>query len=142
IILTLAAQGEAALLPQEAKPSSAGTEASELVEIPQPALSTVDPPVQEQIKSAQATLASMISQQPVASTSQKADAFGTLGEIYQAYEFDDAAVACYRNATKLEPQAFRWPYYSGYLRQRTGDNDSAVHEFERALAVSPGEKSA
>ena len=142
VVLALAPMAEEGVLLQEAKPNVVGTEAIELVEIPQPALSTVDPPVQQQIKDAQAALALVVSQSPEASNSKKADAFGALGEIYQAYEFNDAAIACYSNAAKLEPQAFRWPYYSAYLHQRTGDNDAAVHEFERALAVSPADKTA
>ena len=33
---------------------------------------------------------------------------GAWGEIYQAYGFDDAALACYANAAKLEPRSFGW----------------------------------
>ncbi|HKU26026.1 MAG TPA: tetratricopeptide repeat protein, partial [Candidatus Sulfotelmatobacter sp.] len=141
IVITLSSGAEA-VFPQDAKPAASESSPIDLSEIPHPSLSTVDPPVQEQIKDAQAGLASVMSQQPGASNSKKADAFGTLGETYQAYEFVDAAVACYRNAMSLDPQAFRWPYYLGYLHQRTGENEIAVHEFERALAVSPGDKSA
>lgn len=122
--------------------SSATPAATEgLVDVPQPDLSKADPPVQEQIRAAQKSLADILAK-PGSSPIEKALVFGSLGEIYQAYEFDDAALACYTNASKLQPQEFRWPYFSGYLHQRTGDSDSAVRDFERALAANPKGKSA
>ena len=97
----------------------------DLVEVPQPDLAGVDPPVQEQIRAAQAALAATLAR-PDASSVEKARAFGSLGEIYQAYNFDDPALASYQNAAKLEPQSFRWEYYAGYLHQLNGDTDASL----------------
>ncbi|MGP0017277.1 MAG: tetratricopeptide repeat protein [Candidatus Sulfotelmatobacter sp.] len=113
----------------------------ELVEIPQPELAGVDQPVQEQIRSAQTALAATLSRSNSSSV-EKAQAFGSLGQIYQAYDFDDAALASYQNAAKLEPESFRWEYYAGYLHQLKGDTDSALHEFQRAVTLKPNSASA
>ncbi|MGA9981775.1 MAG: tetratricopeptide repeat protein [Candidatus Sulfotelmatobacter sp.] len=111
----------------------------ELVEIPQPGLSGVDPRVQEQIRSAQAALASTLAE-PNSSDAQKSEAFGRLGQTYQAYGFDDAALASYENAAKFAPQSFRWPYYAGFLQQRSGDTESALRSYERAHTLRPANR--
>lgn len=108
----------------------------DLLEVPQPELARVDPPVQEQIRAAQAALAATMAK-PDATSAQRAEAFGTLGQIYQAYDFSDAALACYENASRLDAQSFRWPYYAGYLHQRNGDSDAAVRDYQRALTLKP-----
>jgi tetratricopeptide (TPR) repeat protein len=113
----------------------------DLVEVPQPDLSSVDPPVREQVQAAQAALAAVMARADP-STSQRGQAFGSLAQIYQTYEFDDAALAAYENAARLQPQAFRWPYYEGYLHQRIGDTENAARDYKRALALRPGDTSA
>jgi len=113
----------------------------ELVEIPQPELAGVDQPVQEQVRAAQTALAATLARSN-ASNVEKARAFGSLGEIYQAYDFDDAARASYQNAAKLEPQSFRWEYYAGYLHQLNGDTESALQELQRAVTLKPNSASA
>lgn len=125
--------------------ASAGRSAGkvDLVEIPRPELTGVDQPVQEQIRAAQAALTAALgrSNSSSSSSAEKARAFGGLGEIYQAYGFDDAALACYANAAKLEPRSFRWEYYAGYLHQRSGDTESALREYQRAATLKPGNAS-
>lgn len=108
----------------------------ELVEIPQPELTGVDPPVQEQIRAAQAALAATKAQ-PHASRGRLAEAYGSLGQIYQAYGFEAAALACYSNAARLDPQSFRWSYYQGYLHQKNGDAEMAERDYQRALIFDP-----
>src|SRR5580658_8441346 len=89
-----------------AKGSSPGLPDSrvDLLEIPQPDLARADVPVQNQIRAAEEALAAIL-HQPDASDARRAKAFGNLGQISQAYGFDDAAVACYTNAARLEPQS-------------------------------------
>jgi len=113
----------------------------DLVEVPQPDLGGVDPPVQEQIRAAQAALAATLARSD-SSSAEKARAFGSLGEIYQAYNFDDTALASYQNAAKLEPQSFRWEYYAGYLHQLNGDTDASLREYQRAVTLKPDSASA
>jgi len=108
----------------------------ELLEVPQPDLTGVDPPAQEQIHTSQAALAATVAQAD-ASRAQRAEAFGSLGQIYQAYGFDDAALACYTNAARLDSQPFRWSYYAGYLEQRDGDSEAAERDYQHALSLKP-----
>jgi tetratricopeptide (TPR) repeat protein len=108
----------------------------QLMEVPQPTLSGVDPPVREQVQTAQTALDEALSRHD-SSRTQKADAFGSLGEIYQAYGFEDAALISYENAAKLAPHSFRWQYYSGYLHERSGKSEAAAQDYRRALAIEP-----
>ena len=63
-----------------------------------------------------------------------ASAFGGMGELYHAYELSGAGAACYRNAERLDPESFLWPYYLGALHQSAGDMEAAASSLERALA--------
>jgi tetratricopeptide (TPR) repeat protein len=112
----------------------------DLLTVPQPDVASVDKTVQEQIHAAQNALNAVLAK-PDASNVEKAKTFGSLGQIYQAYSFDDAALACYENAARLEPQSFRWNYYSGYLHQASGNTDSAVHDYQRALTIKRDDRS-
>ncbi len=62
-----------------------------------------------------------------------ARAYGGMGELYHAYELFDAATACYRNAEKLDPQSFLWPYYLATLQQAAGQMETAAASLQRAL---------
>lgn len=107
----------------------------DLIEVPQPDLAGVDAPVKEQIRVSQTALAAVRSQSD-APRARLSAAFGALGQIYQAYGFDDAALACYTNASRLDSQPFQWFYLLGYLRQKNGDSEEAERDYRRALALN------
>ncbi len=139
ILLAALAAGrvcDAATSPAQNAPSPAASSQVDLLEVPQPALTGVDPPVQEQIHAAQAALAATPAK-AAASRAQRAEAFGRLGQIYQAYAFDSAALGCYTNASRLDPQSFRWSYYAGYLGQEYGDAETAERDYQHALTLKP-----
>ena len=69
--------------------------------------------------------------------SARADAFGGLGRLYHAYDFTEAAGACYRNALVLKPKDFRWAYLLGRLLESQGDLKQAVEHYRRAAAIEP-----
>ena len=138
IVLALSVRSHNAVLAQQEQqgsPNPAGNQ-SGLVEVPQPDLASVEASVQEQIRTAQKALADTLASS-VSTSAERGDAYGTLGQVYQAYGFDDAARASYENAAKLEPQSFRWHYYAGYLEQRIGDSDSALRSYQQAQAIRP-----
>jgi len=115
---------------------SGSANSPDLIEVPQPDLAGVDAPVKDQIRAAQTALAAVLAQSDAPRVRLTA-AFGTLGQTYQAYGFDDAAVACYTNASRLDSQAFQWFYLSGYLRHKNGDSEEAERDYQRALALNP-----
>jgi len=117
-------------------PARAPSGQVELIEVPQPDITGVEPPVREQIHAAQSALAATLAQAD-ASRGRRADVYGNLGQIYQAYDFDSAALACYANASRLDPQSFRWSYYAGYLGQEFGDAETAERDYQHALTLKP-----
>ncbi len=116
-------------------PSRPANSKVDLIEVPQPDLAGVDAPVKEQIRASQTALAAAMAQSDTP-RAQSAAAFGKLGQIYQAYGFDDAALACYTNASRLDSQPFQWFYLLGYLRQKNGDSEEAARDYRRALALN------
>ena len=117
-------------------PARAASGQVDLEEVPQPDLTGVDPAVREQIRAAQAALAAALEHVDV-SRARRAQAFGNLGQIYQAYGLDSAALGCYTNASRLDPQSFRWSYYAGYLGQEYGDAETAERDYQHALTLKP-----
>ena len=65
-----------------------------------------------------------------------ADAYGALGRMFHAYEFFDAADACYRNATRLRPNDAQWLHLRAYLLQQTGRFEDAVPLYLAARRAS------
>ncbi len=68
---------------------------------------------------------------------RRGDAHGALGMLLLAADYPDAAGRCLRNAARLIPGEFRWPYYLGHVYIRLGDLNRAVESFERALTIDP-----
>ncbi|NIM62859.1 MAG: tetratricopeptide repeat protein, partial [Acidobacteria bacterium] len=65
-----------------------------------------------------------------------ADAWGRLGVVYDVHRFFDRALECYGTATTLDPDEWRWPYFSGIVL-RTSDQAAALEQFERAAELNP-----
>ncbi len=68
-----------------------------------------------------------------------AAAFGVLGKAYQAYGFPESAVAPYRNAWKLDPADFRWPYYLARALGQLHRDEEAVSAAGGALQLRPND---
>ena len=77
-----------------------------------------------------------------ASAPRRGEAHGALGMLLLAADYPDAAGRCLRNATRLAPGEFRWPYYLGHVHIRLGDLDRAAASFERALTIDPDDLAA
>jgi len=65
-----------------------------------------------------------------------AEAWGRLGEIYDIHRFGVQALACYEQASKIDPDAWLWPYFSGIV-SRENDQAAAADYFERAIELNP-----
>ena len=65
-----------------------------------------------------------------------AEAWGRLGEIYDIHRLGVQALACYEQASKIDPDQWLWPYFSGIVT-RDNDQAAAVAYFERAIELNP-----
>ncbi len=110
--------------------------AKELTPIPHPDLNAVERLIREQLQAERSKLTAKVSAAEVPD-SARADAFGGLGRLYHAYDFAEAAGACYRNALVLKPKDFRWAYLLGRLLESQGDLKQAVEHYRRAAAIEP-----
>lgn len=99
-----------------------------------PELAGVEEGVRKQLGEARDKLEGAVSAgDPV----KAAAAFGSLGELYIAYDYNTPAAASLRNAEKLDPASFVWPYEQGLVARASGDPAARGH-FERALQKNPG----
>jgi tetratricopeptide (TPR) repeat protein len=64
-----------------------------------------------------------------------AGAYGRLGALTLLLEMEAQADACFRDAHKLQPREFRWPYYAGYLAMMSGRTERALEYLEAARAI-------
>lgn len=101
-----------------------------------PDLSALESSVREQISQAQSELATVLKQ---ANVSEKAlsEAYGKMGQTYQAYSLNAPARECYRNANVLAPRDFRWMYLLGTLDRAEGRFDEAIDRYRLALTLRP-----
>ena len=105
--------------------------------IPHPDLAGIDDEARAQIAEARTRLG----EAETAGTAETdlAIASGELGRLYQAYDFDDAAIAAYWNAAAIAPEDFRWLYHLGalelevvvFLRHRSSSPHLIVDVFFR-----------
>ncbi len=73
---------------------------------------------------------------------RRGEAHGALGMLLLAADYPDAAGRCLRDAARLAPGEFRWPYYLGHVHLRLGDLEQAAEWFERALTLEPDDLAA
>ena len=116
--------------------SANSSQAGSLLPLSFPDLSGMEAPVQKQILEAR----SRVQASAGSIQTEQGQAYGRLGQIYQAYGLQDAAIACYTDAHILEPSAFKWPYYLGYLAQNNGDLQKAIVQYNTALQIRPGDE--
>lgn len=104
--------------------------------VPHPALDPIDAAARDQIRQAIQQLDDVTADGRAA---DRAVAYGELGRIYQAYDFDEAARVAFANAVSLEPDTFRWRYYLGSLELDEGRTEAGRRQLERALELRPSD---
>ncbi len=123
------------LVPEVAEQPAPERSAPATVEpVPKPVLDGLEPRAAERLAAGRRALAEVLAD-PAASPLERGAAFGELGRLYHAYDFHQAAMACYRNAQLLAPEDVRWPYYLAHAYRATGDGAPAADAFERALEL-------
>ena len=103
--------------------------------VPPPDLARLPAPLREQVGDRWEALTDRI--QAGAPAAQLARAYGDAGLLLMAAEFEEAAIACLRNAETLAPDDPRWPYYLGQFHLLRGEQAEAPAYFERAHALRP-----
>ena len=112
----------------------------DLRDVPLPRPDGLEPAVVEHLRAAQREVAE-------ASASGRRDrelgvAYGSLAEIFHAYEFFESAEAAYLNATRLAPGEPRWRHLLGYLYQQTGRWEDAADAFSAVLRAQRNQREA
>jgi HemY protein len=63
-------------------------------------------------------------------------AVGELGRLYQANQFYDDALSCYRLAIEYDGQSALWFYLSASIHQQRGETESMIGFLKRTLSLS------
>lgn len=104
-----------------------------LPDLPRLNLDNFLPAVREQVRQANAA---------AEAHPKDADASGELGMVLDAYEQYDAAAVCYQRAHLLDPGAFRWLYYLGWVQAAQGQHEDAVATLGEAVRLKPEDRPA
>ncbi len=115
-------------------------QAIRLEPIPVPDLSEVEPEVRETLEKQRADTAEALEKR--VSRRLLAKAFGKLGEAYHAHHVYIPAEPAYVNASRLDPDSPRWPYFLGYLGEQTTQLEKSVQAYRRVLELDPGNEHA
>lgn len=63
---------------------------------------------------------------------------GRLGMAYDTNGFREAAITTYEQASSLDPEDFRWPYFHAHLVAEDGEHHRALELLDQALATDAG----
>ncbi len=99
-----------------------------MINIPKPPLKHLEKAVSKQLAEGRKMVDKVVTTKSV-SIDKKANAYGELARLYQTYELNDSAEACYKNALILSPNDFRWKYSLAFLNQSTGDFSKALEYY-------------
>ncbi|HEX8846702.1 MAG TPA: tetratricopeptide repeat protein [Pyrinomonadaceae bacterium] len=107
-----------------------------LVPVHRPDTRNLEPEVREHITSAESALAAAAKDRATPAA-KLGEAYGVMGQIYQAYSLHEAAKECYLNAARLALKDFRWVYLLGKLYEREGDVQAAIGYYDTARDLRP-----
>ena len=98
-------------------------------------LEVLDDASRERIRETRSALDALISQD-MTDPKELAEAYGRLGALYAAYSLSAAAESAFRNARQLDPNDFRWLYYSAHLALEFGEANAALGLLAQAAALA------
>lgn len=111
---------------KETAPESAPS--VDLPRLPEPDVSQREAVTQEAIAAAR---------KAVDAAPRDAEANGRLGMVYHAHALPEAAEVCYRRASLLKPDEFRWWYYLGVIQNERDQERQAEETISQALTLRP-----
>lgn len=112
--------------------------ASSLIPIPQPSLDGASPEVKSHIEEEKKLWETAIHANDSSASAKIALAYGRLARVYHTYQFEDAALACYRNADTLQPDIYPRLYLIGLIYQKKGKYKEALEYYTRANNLAEG----
>ncbi|MEL7060574.1 MAG: tetratricopeptide repeat protein, partial [Acidobacteriota bacterium] len=118
---------------RQAIASPAGVSAVEIPIFDRPGL---DPAVADQFDTATARL-ERLRAASASDPSDRAWAWGELGELHHAYLNLDAATVCYREALRLDPTDPRWRYLLAQIERTQGRFEASSRDLQEVLARQP-----
>jgi tetratricopeptide (TPR) repeat protein len=65
------------------------------------------------------------------------EAVGKLGMAFHAHDFYDAAAACYKRAEELNPNEWRWTYYTSLLNEGLGNTKAVIEALKIVVEKQP-----
>lgn len=74
--------------------------------------------------------------QAVATNPRDAAANGTMGMLFELYQYPDSALACYQRAALLAPSEFRWRYHLARMQRSLGQLNEAVATLQQAAELN------
>ena len=109
--------------------------------VPLPPLGELESSVAEQLRQAEREFGVVTAKRRLAD-GDLAEAYGSVGRVFHAYEFFEAAAAAYANAVRLRPDEFRWLHLLGYLYQQTGRLEESADRLLAARRAQPDDRAA
>lgn len=109
--------------------------------MPLPRLDDLEPAVSDQVRE-QLRSFQALAESGNASGGTLAEAYGSLGRLFHAYEFFDSAEASYLNASRLAPGEVTWTHLLGFLYQQTGRLEEAAERFQQTVRLQPDDRAA
>ncbi len=106
-----------------------------------PDLSKATVSVQTQIRDRHSALLRTIDNRS-APPAERASAYGEMGKLFMAAQYQEAAEPCFLNAQIADPTDFRWPYYLAQLYRMRGELERSLPLFERTLQLQPNDVAA
>jgi tetratricopeptide (TPR) repeat protein len=101
-----------------------------------PDVETLEPDVREQLSSLHRMLTTL-AKDSEATDHRLAEAYGLMGQVYQAYSLMAPAEECYLNARQLAPADYRWPYLLGNVCEKSGRPKEAILYYELTHRLRP-----
>jgi tetratricopeptide (TPR) repeat protein len=108
----------------------------ELIALHHPDLTGLEKEIREQIEIWQKSLAKQAQTTPQ-NRENLSRAYGTMGEIYHIYSFFEPARESYLNASRLDPENYRWFYFLGKLGMGQNKYYDAIDYFNKTKKLNP-----
>ena len=103
-----------------------------------PDLSRMEPSVQKQMTEQSKVLTTLVADRKTP-PADLAKAYGDVGNLLMAADYDEAAEPYYLHAQSLAPTVAKWPYYLGHVYMAMAQPTKSIASFEQALALQPND---